>query len=205
MKITDRWLRARDACPEGREWFKNHHESDAILVLEALIADRKLGWASWLIVRVMNQNQRIAYAIYAAEQAIRIYKKVVPNDNRPREAITAAKEALKKTTTKKIKAAVIKGFLLPNALVFLQMLRRGSNYTARAAIYAAESAEAAVSTAATGNVVDAYDAYYSTVEAYVSHAWSIGDATTEGSYLAARSKITRRILKYGLNLLKETA
>ena len=63
-----------------------------------LIKVKRLDWANWLVVRLMNHEQQIQYAIYAAEQVIDIYEKQYPGEDRPRKAIEAAKEYLKAKT-----------------------------------------------------------------------------------------------------------
>ncbi len=61
MKITKKFLREHNACKEGCEWFLNQKENDGIKVLNALIADEKLDWANWLIVRIMTYKQYVLY------------------------------------------------------------------------------------------------------------------------------------------------
>lgn len=89
MKITEKFLNDRNACQEGMEWVAQNKliGLEPILFLKGLMNGDKNEWANWLIVRVMTQDQKIRYAIYAAEQVIDIYKKNYPNDNRPRKAI----------------------------------------------------------------------------------------------------------------------
>ncbi len=53
MKITNEWLKKKSACEEGIMWFNNQKETDAVKVLEKLIAESYLQWANWTIVRVM--------------------------------------------------------------------------------------------------------------------------------------------------------
>ena len=94
LKITLKWLRQQGACAEGIEWYKEHEGTDARALLEALIADNKLDWANWLIVRVMTRPQYLSYAVFAAEQVIDLFERECPNDNRPRLAIEAARKCL---------------------------------------------------------------------------------------------------------------
>ena len=55
MKITEKWLNEKSACAEGVKWFLKQKVTDGIEVVEALIAEDKLGWANWLIVRIMSE------------------------------------------------------------------------------------------------------------------------------------------------------
>ena len=98
MKITLDWLKEKGACAEGVAWFKAQKKSEAVDVLNALIKDDQLEWANWTIVRVMTRPQYLAYAIYAAEQVIHIWKEKYPDDDRPQKAIQAAKDVLKDDT-----------------------------------------------------------------------------------------------------------
>ena len=93
MKITLKYLQAQSACNEGVEFVQENgfigmEAKDFIL---KLIEHKKLDWANWLSVRVLNKLDKVRYAVYAAEQVIDIYEKKYTNDDRPRKAIEAAK------------------------------------------------------------------------------------------------------------------
>ena len=66
--------------------------------VEKLLSDKNCSqgfrWANWLLTRVFNREQKIQYAVFAAEQAIDIYEKKYPTDKRPRAAIEAAKKCI---------------------------------------------------------------------------------------------------------------
>jgi len=105
-KVTEKRLRALGACSDGRDYVVNNCPyTDSIKVVEWLIKEDKLDWANWLIVRVMERKQYLAYAIYSAEQVIDIYEKKYPDDKRPRNAIKAAEKVLKNDTKKNRAAA----------------------------------------------------------------------------------------------------
>jgi len=97
MKITIKWLKGKNACGEGVEWYKKtlgiceHNE-----ILDLLIDQKKYDWAIWLITKVMGKKQCVELAIFSAEQVIHIYKEKYLNDTRPQEAIQAAKNYLYK-------------------------------------------------------------------------------------------------------------
>lgn len=106
IKITDKFLSKHNACSEGVQWWcDNGKEPDPIKTIKLLMSDNYFDWANWLIVRLMTHDQKIKYAIYAAEQVIDIYEKKYPDDKRPREAILAAKKYLKNKTIKNKNAA----------------------------------------------------------------------------------------------------
>ena len=106
-KITIDVLKEYRACNEAVEMFgeRTKGEVESIRLLRLLIKDKKYDWANWLIIRVMNHQQFLAYAIYAAEQVLDNFEKKFPNDNRPRLAIEAAKKVLKRDTKKNRSAA----------------------------------------------------------------------------------------------------
>ena len=93
MQIKKEWLIEKKACNEGVVWFCNQKETNGLVVVKKLIAEDKLDWANWLIVRIMNYKQRVSYAVFAAECVVDIYEQRYPNDDRPRKAIEAANAA----------------------------------------------------------------------------------------------------------------
>ena len=94
-KITIEWLVEKNACQDGLDWFaKQGKEVEPIPLLNLLIKKKKLDWANWLIVRVMEYKQYVSYAVFAAELVIDIFEKEFPDDKRPRTAIEAAKKCI---------------------------------------------------------------------------------------------------------------
>jgi len=100
MKIDREWLIKKSACADGIDWFEAQKRTDGIEILQALIQENKLDWANWLIVRIMNYFQYVKYAVYAAEQVIDIFEAQYPDDQRPRQAIEAAKKCIKNPSKK---------------------------------------------------------------------------------------------------------
>jgi len=133
MKITLDWLKEKSACTEGYKWSVKHLEKypdgqEWIEFVQALINDKKLDWANWVVVRIMTYKQYVSYAVFAAEQVLGIFEKKYPNDDRPRKAIEAAKKCID-NPSKRNKAAA-------------------AAYAAYAAAYAADDADAAAAAAA---------------------------------------------------------
>ena len=95
-KITLATLERFNACNSGKEWFGAKFPKGANLKdgLEAALEDKRHDDANWLLTHIMTRKQRMAYAIFAAEQVIHIYERQYPDDKRPREAIEAAKAVL---------------------------------------------------------------------------------------------------------------
>ena len=97
--ITQKWLKEKGACEEAQNDWPNETKHDTVTTLKRLMT-KNPDWANWLIVRVMSRKQYLRYAIYAALQVIKIYEDKYPNDNRPREAIRAAKKCIKNPNKK---------------------------------------------------------------------------------------------------------
>ena len=54
MKVTEKFLKSKNACDEGVEWWLKDNEPDPIKVVMKLIAEDRLDWANWIICRVFN-------------------------------------------------------------------------------------------------------------------------------------------------------
>ena len=109
MKLSLAVLQKHGACSDGVKWYQENGELktvestvDALLKCDNI---NKLSWANWLLSRMLSRKDKIRYAIFAAEQVIGIYEKKYPDDKRPRDAIKAAKEVLKKSNVKTRAAA----------------------------------------------------------------------------------------------------
>ena len=140
QKITEKFLRIdNNACESGYQWWlDNKKPADVIATAKKLNAEDHNNWANWLIVRFMPHEQKVQYAIFAAEQVIDIYEKKYPNDDRPRKAILSAKNYLKDKSLKNKKAA--------------------ADAAAAYAAYAAAAAAAAAAAYAADAAADAADA-----------------------------------------------
>ena len=184
MKVTRQWLNERNACQEGMEFVTEHKliGLDGKQFVKELIKLDKLDWANWLIVRVMKRKQYLAYAIYSAEQVIKIYEDKYPEDKRPREAINAAKRVLKKDTKENRAAARDAAGAAGDAA-----------WAARDAAWAARAARDAAGAAR--------DAAWAARDA----AWAAGaarDAAGAAAWAAAFKKMQLKILKLGLKILE---
>lgn len=105
MKLTMRTLESLDACDEAKEAFQNQKERDIFKLFDLMLKAEKYDWANWLIARLLDRDNKIRYAIFAAERRIEEFEKKYPDDKRPREAIKAAKAVLKRRNQKTIDAA----------------------------------------------------------------------------------------------------
>ena len=147
--ITVEWLQSKGACEESIKAWHGETDHDTFATLNRLVV-KNPEWGHWLICRIMNKNQSVQYAIFAAEQVIDIYEGKYPNDKRPRNAIEAAK-AYVQNPSKKTKAY---------AAADAAYAAYAAAYAADAAAYAAYAAAAAAYAAyAAAYADDAADAY----------------------------------------------
>jgi hypothetical protein len=193
--ITLRWLTQQGACPEGKQWFREHENPDAVATLESLIEDGKLEWANWLIVRVMERKQYLQYAVFAAEQVIDLFEREYPSDERPRKAIEAVRRCIEDDSPENRDAA---------------WAARAAGDAAGDAAWAARAAGAAAWAARAAGAA-AGDAAWA-ARAAGDAAWAAGaagDAAGEAAWAAgaagdaAGDEMQKRILVYGMSLLRE--
>ena len=175
MNITLEFLKQKEACEEGLDYFKanNLEEIEAYKLINKLNEDNKLGWNNWLLSKLFTHENCIKYAIYSAELVLHIFEKKYPDDKRPRLAIKAAKKYLKTPTEKNKEAAAA---------------------AAARAAWAADAARAA-GDAAWAAAGAAGDAAWAAAGAAGDAAWAAGDA--------AYNKLLQNIIDYGAELLKE--
>ncbi len=192
--ITVSYLNKLSACKEAVEMFANQKETDTIKILQGTMKINHFNWANWLIVRLMNRKQKLQYSIFAAESVIDIYEKKHPNDKRPRKAIEAVKKVLKYDSKKNRTAA----YAAADAAY-------AAAYAADAAAADAADAYAADATAYAAADAAAYAAYAAdAADAYAADATAYAAAYAADAYAAdaARKKLQKKIINYGIKLLR---
>ena len=142
MKISDSWLSENFACSEGCDWFHAQTETDGVKVVKKLLVEDKWEWANWTFVRLMTHKQKVQYAVFAAEQVIKIFEDKYPDDDRPRKAIEAAKKWIKNPTGKDRGTAGV-AWATSRAAWAAEAAARAAWATARATSRAAGAVEAA--------------------------------------------------------------
>lgn len=190
--VTLKFLKAHHACANGIKYV-----TDSNLIglpgnqlVEKLIENNKFDWANWLIVRIMTNEQRLHYAIFAAEQVLENFELQYANDKRTRQAIKAAKKCLENPSTKNRKAAQ----------VAVNLYRSAANSADLAASAAYSAAYSAVRLAADSPAYSAYSAACSAANSAYSAAYtddSTDDSTADSAYLAMLLKI----VNYGSSLI----
>jgi hypothetical protein len=131
---------------------------------------------------VLTHKQRIAYAIYAAEQVLEIFEKHNKEDKRPRITIDAARAVLKRDTQKNREAA---------AAAF--------DY----AFDSAKAAEIAAAERASYAAAAVYHAAFAAAYGYVYSAAAAERAAYSAAVAAYDKKMQSRILAFGLKLLRK--
>jgi len=174
MKLTVKKLENLNACKDAIEEFKNQKERNVFKVFDLLLKDKKYQWANWLITQLLERQNRIRYAIHAAEQCLDKFEEKYPEDKRPKLAIEAAKKVLEKDNKKNRDAAYAAAHAAVNAA-----------YAAVNAAYAAAHA--------------AVNAAYAASAAYAVNAAAYAAASAAADVAVDYIKI----IKYGITLLKK--
>lgn len=181
MKLTKEWLTAHGACAKGVAWFNAQDESDGTAVVEKLIAEGKLIWANWLIVRLLDRPGWIRYAVYAAEQVLPIFEQRQPADDRPRKAIAAARAVLANNTKNTRNAAAHATYAAHDTFAF-------------------DAASAASAASAAAYASDA-TAYASDATAFAFDAAAYASAASDADAApSARNAMLVKIVRYGIEL-----
>src|SRR5574343_604637 len=101
MILTIDKLKDINACQSGKNWFLDYSKTgsmDADTTIRELIAQNKLDWANWTIARLLSNDDKVIYAIFAAREVLYLYENKYPEDLRPRKAIEAGENYLKDKT-----------------------------------------------------------------------------------------------------------
>jgi len=187
-KITLKFLESIYACQSGiskvRDWGFLNLPADKFI--KALMEHNRFDYANWLIVRVFStKKKKVQYAVFAAKTVLNIYEEKYPNDDRPRKAIEAAENYLRK----------------PN------------QFATGCRSAAAAATEAAVAAVATADVAVAEAVFAANAAVAAANAAAdVADAAVAGAVFAANvaavaaadvAVVKTKIIEYGLSLLKK--
>jgi hypothetical protein len=176
MKITEKYLREKNACEEGIKYLIENGliGMEAIQLIEKLIEVDKVDWALWLIVRVMSRKQCIQFACNCARSVLHVFESEYPDDFRPRAAIEEAEKFGTADFNEKICKANADN--AANAATYAAATYAAAN----AATYAAAAAIAATYAAAYAYAT--YDAatYAANAAAYAANAANAANASKCG-------------------------
>ena len=198
--LTKQILEDLNACEDGMDWFCGQAETCTVKVLKKLIHQKHYAWANWTIVRVIDYEQYVSYALFAAKQVIKLYTKAYPNNTRPADAIKAAEKCLKNPTDAN-KSAAYAAASAANAAAYAAAY---AAYAANAAAYAAYAANAAAYAAYTAYAANAAaDAAANAANAaYAAYtAYAAANADTSATYAAYAAAVRKKVLEYGMRLL----
>jgi len=216
MKITKEWLKEHDACKEGIKLFYKHKKeikTDRYIIEELLKTDH-FEWANWVVVELMDGEQRIKYAIFSAKLVLPIFEKESPKDSSPRKAIETAEECLKDPNNKEkifsVKNAAYAAYA--SSASASSSVYNASSSSSSAAYSAASAASAAYSASASASAsAAAYVAYTASAAsaAYASSASATATAyaASYAAYAASSAAksdqtIKDQIIAYAINLLE---
>ena len=187
--VTKALLKKIGACDDGTEYsvksLLGKSYPDAI---KQCIADNKLQWANWGIVRVMDGTERVKYAVYAARQVLKLFEDKYKDDKRPREAIEAAERWTRNPSEKNRNAADA-----ASAAAYTAYVSSASAYAAYAAAASTYTTNAAADAANAANVAAA------------NAANAAANAYADNVYADNAANVRIKILKYGILLLSKQA
>jgi hypothetical protein len=223
MKITKKWLKDKKACNDAfKKFLELQHKlkSDKQVINTAMKLSR-FDWSNWVIVRLMNKKQKVQYAVFAAELVLKVFENKYPDDKRPREAVEAAKNYIKRPSkkTKKDAAAANAAYAAyaaanaANAAYAAYAAANAANAAyaaaanaAYAAYAAANAAYAAAAANAAANAANAAYAAYAAANAayaaaYAAAAANAANAANAAYAAAAKIAIQKKIIKNGIKIL----
>ena len=165
-------------CADGLEWLKARKTTSLKKLAEAAIADGKFMWAIWLATRLMDKTQNVRFAIFCAEQCLKIYEDKYPEDKRPRLAIEAAENwANKQSDAAWAANAAARAAASDAAWTANDAANDAARAAARAAAWAANDAASDA----------ARDAAWAARAAAWAAAWAANDAANDAARAAARA------------------
>ena len=182
MNITTKLLQSLNACQEGIDLVATYEDKEVEVVIRRLVADDHWDWANWLLPRLMNYKGYVSYAVFATELVLPIWEGEYPDDQRPRQAIEAAKRCIDDPSEKNKNAA--------------QWAARAARAAAWEAARAAAAAAQWAATAATGYTLDV--ASWARAAAAAARA-----ATRAAEWAEASTDIKPQLIEKGFELLKK--
>ena len=200
MKITIEQLeKLGRGCEDGRAWFLKQKNTELCVLLKAAITggDDTQNYASWGLTRLMNPQQRVRYACFAARQTLKNYTKVYPGDSRVLAAIEAAEKwALDPSEANRLAAWSAAGSETWSAA------RSETWSAARSAAWSAAAAARSAARSAAWSARSAAESAELAAESAESAVWSAARSARSAAAAAAKSRMKSKILRFGAKLLK---
>lgn len=118
MRITKKWLEKNLAAKSWIKIFDGQKESYPTKVIKYLVDNDNFVFANWMLIRVMNDEQRKKYGLACCELVLDIYENASLGDKTLREAVNSISED--KTYSKRLKSDVYTKAVSDAALVSLE-------------------------------------------------------------------------------------
>ncbi len=222
MLLTKQILENHGACGEGMYWYISNDEPASVEeTIEKLLApkakllalnehekfvwSKRFDWSNWLLSHVLPVDDKIRYAIFAAELVLDIFEKEFPEDKRPRNAIEAAREYLSNkddVVADEVNEAADRAARAVCVTVARVVGRVGHASACAAACAARDAARAACDAARAACVTDEdYAVTCAVVNAVYAAARDAARASreTDEAYVVTYTKI----INYGLSLIEK--
>ncbi len=197
MIITEHQLSALDPCEDGFSYWLCQEKEDLAEFMVQAWKDDHTDYAHWLFVRFVPRELYLKYAIYSAELVLHIFEHQFPDDNRPREAIEAAKACLRCNSDSNIAAAADAAEAASHSGYLFDGRYCPSG---RAAYGAAKSASTFNETFTVANVArGAVHASYAANSAAISAYLDCNGMDRKKS----KKKMQKEIIDYGIKILRE--
>ena len=202
MKITLDFLRANHACRKAIIWFNSQQDSDLEIIIHKLMEEKNFPWVNWLILKTLNKEKIVKYAIFSAESVLDLYEKRF-QDDKPRLAIEAAKECLINLSAaadiyaafQSADAADTIAYNAASAEIYAAFKSAQTAFDAADTIaYNAAAAAAGAASAAQAAVDDA---------TYAGHAAAYAIDAAVAAANAAKKNLYVEILNYGISLIEK--
>ena len=94
MKFTIKDLKKLNPCDDRLSWYLENIKTEEFSEILFQLNDHNAGWCRWLFARVLSKKERVEIAVFSANLVLHIFEEKYPDDDRPREAIEAAKKYL---------------------------------------------------------------------------------------------------------------
>jgi len=144
-----------------------------------LTTTKELSCPDWYIDDKKRRRVQVQFAVLCAESVLHIYENQYPDDNRPRKAIEAAQNYLKKPSNAAAYAAKA-----ANEAAYAAYAAKAANEAANAAAYAAKAAYEAYAAKA---AYEAYEAYAAKAAAYAAKAANEAAYAAKAAAYAAKA------------------
>ena len=90
MELTLAKLKELKACKSGIKLYKSFGTTDLKELFELAYAKEEFYEIEWVLTRLLNSDQLIKWALFAAKSVLPYFENIFPEDGRPRRTLEAA-------------------------------------------------------------------------------------------------------------------